>query len=749
MKDHAAQEFFIQQLQSIGLSEPPKFRVYNPRAEPPMPKSQEISLFTQDDKGNLVIPFFRLNRHLIPVHIPTGSKSGNLNAKVQYWQQKRLIAPKSGYKYENPKGHGTWPYLPPAVIEAYEREAEIPTLFITEGAKKALCSTINGIQCVGLTSITTYRDPETKGLHTDVLEFMKTAKTERLVILFDGDCRDIKLDTLEAPLEDASKRPAGFFAAVAGIRKLAIEAGIRRVAFMHVKSQALPTIPKGLDDLIINAKAAGILELVLEELRAPETAKRFFSYQDITSSTGPLRNYFGLGSADAFYELHAELIGDKEFIFGEDVYKYDEERGVLELLREGWTKNVVWIGDDFFEILRKPQFDGSTKEALYPRNRETLKLRYGKDFHKKIMRYDGMECFPAHIDYQESVGGWFNIYRRLEYKPAPGPCDNILEMIKHLFGDEAIEHNGKTIYSYELGLDYLQLLYERPTQKLPIIILYSPEQGTGKSTFLLLLYMLFGENYYPANSQDFRSDFTEMFAGRLVVGVDEALLDKDADKELIKKLSLAPAMSINPKGRRQYTVTNHMKIAFCTNKSNSIRIEPSDNRFWIIRVPELKVKDDFLKEKMSEEIPSFLHFLENRQLVSEHVSRMWFDQKLYIREAFAEFVSVNEPAIVKELREQFEELFNAQPGVDEIRVPAKEIREHILERRFELNYIRRVLKEYFGVDKQAKSERGIFKCIISARYEEGYKSELREVYWNGQPFVLKRHQFVKDAPQGD
>ena len=59
----------------------------------------------------------------------------------------------------------------------------------------------------------------------------------------------------------------------------------------------------------------------------------------------------------------------------------------------------------------------------------------------------------------------------------------IAALVRHIFGDQ-----------YELGLDYLQLLYTKPLQKLPILLLVSEERNTGKSTFLNFLKALFEAN---------------------------------------------------------------------------------------------------------------------------------------------------------------------------------------------------------------------------------------------------------------
>jgi hypothetical protein len=91
------------------------------------------------------------------------------------------------------------------------------------------------------------------------------------------------------------------------------------------------------------------------------------------------------------------------------------------------------------------------------------------------------------------MDGCFNVYNPLEHEPleeecGEDDCPNIIAYLKHLFGEHIVKFKhpaGKyeTEYpNYELGLDYVQLLYQQPAQKLPILCLVSKENNTGKST---------------------------------------------------------------------------------------------------------------------------------------------------------------------------------------------------------------------------------------------------------------------------
>ena len=91
---------------------------------------------------------------------------------------------------------------------------------------------------------------------------------------------------------------------------------------------------------------------------------------------------------------------------------------------------------------------------------------------------------------------------------------HIQSLMRHIFGEQ-----------YELGMDYMQLLYLQPTQKLPIVLLVSEERNTGKSTFLNFLKAVFENNVTFNTNEDFRSQFNSDWAGKLLIVVDEVLLN--------------------------------------------------------------------------------------------------------------------------------------------------------------------------------------------------------------------------------
>jgi phage/plasmid-associated DNA primase len=95
----------------------------------------------------------------------------------------------------------------------------------------------------------------------------------------------------------------------------------------------------------------------------------------------------------------------------------------------------------------------------------------------------GFCIIPDHVHYKQVHGTYLNQYEPVAHIPRQGEFSHIRSFLEHIFGEQI-----------ELGLDYLQILYIRPTQMLPILLLVSNERNTGKTTFLRFLKMFFGKN---------------------------------------------------------------------------------------------------------------------------------------------------------------------------------------------------------------------------------------------------------------
>lgn len=282
------------------------------------------------------------------------------------------------------------------------------------------------------------------------------------------------------------------------------------------------------------------------------------------------------------------------------------------------NEEYIRVGTCYLKLCRVPTATGEFREKYLPWNIETIRQDHSKDFVANIKKYDGYCFFPAHVDYQRMYGNFLNMYEPIPYHPELGEFPHIRAFLAHIFGPQI-----------ELGYDYLQLLLTRPTQILPILLLVSGERNTGKTTFLRLLKMIFGKNATFNTNEDFRSQFNLDWANKLLVMVDELLLNKIEDTEKIKNLSTAGDYKVEAKGKDRREIEFFAKFVLCSNnEKNPIIIPQEEIRFWVLKINPISCDDIRLKDKMRAEIPAFLHFLLHRKLSTEQQSRMWFASTL-------------------------------------------------------------------------------------------------------------------------
>ena len=137
-------------------------------------------------------------------------------------------------------------------------------------------------------------------------------------------------------------------------------------------------------------------------------------------------------------------------------------------------EEFISVGTTIYKLVNQPRLNGGYVKKRIVWNNETLRQDYGKDY---------LATVPDHVGYRPVVDKFLNLYEPIEHRPQQGGFPCIQSLVRHIFGEQ-----------YELGMDYLQLLYLKPVQKLPILLLVSEERNTGKSTFLNFLKAVFQNN---------------------------------------------------------------------------------------------------------------------------------------------------------------------------------------------------------------------------------------------------------------
>lgn len=274
------------------------------------------------------------------------------------------------------------------------------------------------------------------------------------------------------------------------------------------------------------------------------------------------------------------------------------------------------IGTSYYKRSLLPSLSRESVEVLINWSPELIRQDHGKNTLSEIEKFDGFICVPEHNPslFKKRVGDYYNTYHQISHTPKEGEIVNSLHFVEYIFREQK-----------EIGLDYIQLLYLKPTQILPILCLVSNLRNTGKSTFLKWLKNIFEYNMTFLTNNDFSSQFNQDYTDKTVIAVDEVLFKTDELTERIKYLSTTNTHKTEAKGKDKKENPFFGKFILCSNnETNFIKIDANEIRFWVLKIEKFSKEDVNFLEKLTKEIPAFLYFLSNRNLSTENQSRMWF-----------------------------------------------------------------------------------------------------------------------------
>ncbi|WP_290448477.1 primase-helicase family protein [uncultured Muribaculum sp.] len=316
-------------------------------------------------------------------------------------------------------------------------------------------------------------------------------------------------------------------------------------------------------------------------------------------------------------------------------------------------EEFIRVGTTLYKLVNQPRLNGGYVKKRIVWNNETLRQDYGKHYLATVPKYDGFCTVPDHVNYRPIVDKFLNLYEPIDHKPMEGDFPSICSLMEHIFGEQ-----------YELGMDYLQLLYLQPIQKLPILLLVSEERNTGKSTFLNFLKALFQNNVTFNTNEDFRSQFNSDWAGKLLIVVDEVLLSRREDSERLKNLSTTLSYKVEAKGKDRDEIVFFAKFVLCSNNEYlPVIIDAGETRYWVRKIDRLQSDDTDFLQKLKAEIPAFLYHLQHRPLSTEKESRMWFAPSLLHTEALRKIIRSNRNRLEIEMCELVLDIM-ASTGID-------------------------------------------------------------------------------------
>src|SRR5690554_5049042 len=393
----------------------------------------------------------------------------------------------------------------------------------------------------------------------------------------------------------------------------------------------------------------------------------------------------------------------------------------------------IRVGTFYFKIIDKPLISGDKVKVMVRWNRETIISDHGKSFLNHILKLDGFCCIPNHFGYTQIVDDFYNTYHELPFQPIEKNftidelqklVPNSLQFIQHIFGEQT-----------ELGLDYIKLLYEKPTQTLPILCLVSKERATGKSSFIKWMKAIFGMNMTYIKGDSFGSQFNSDWASMLIVAIDEVFFDKKEITERLKYLSTTDKDKKEAKGKDAEEIEFFGKFILCSNnEDNFIQIDENEIRFWIIKVKSIKSENTEFLQNLVQEIPYFLRYLIQRPFHSHKQTRMWFTDSEIKTKALQKLVWKYNSKLESKIIELLYEFFESNEEQELHCIPQdifNMINKMFRNQFWTINDVRKILKEIWKLESQNNS-------LTYIRYDIDFSGSFYPTNKTGRYFTIKK-----------
>jgi hypothetical protein len=376
------------------------------------------------------------------------------------------------------------------------------------------------------------------------------------------------------------------------------------------------------------------------------------------------------------------------------------------------NNRFIRVGDDYFERIDAVSMNGNKLPIIEKRSRQTILDDFGKGFLKEIPKFKSFCNVPSYIDYKPVIDDSVNLFYPFQHEAIEGEFPTILGMLKHIFDSQL-----------EMGLDYIQLLYQKPMQILPVLCLVSKENATGKTSFLEFLEMLFRGNTAIISTADIEGDFNQHYISKHIIMVDESDLHKINTASKIKQMATQKTTFVKGKFQQERKIDFFGKLILVSNDERGfLSIKDEDIRYWVRKIKPLgEAFDPDFNLKVMQEIPAFVFMLSQRQLnTAAKQSRAWFRVEDIETEATKAAKDANKSDCYFALFDAFVSYFERNMAAKEIVATLSDFKLHLLTGdKFSGKYIGKTLREEFKIDSHLHRNKSSFDVNQYTAKESG------------------------------
>ena len=355
--------------------------------------------------------------------------------------------------------------------------------------------------------------------------------------------------------------------------------------------------------------------------------------------------------------------------------------------------NYIRVGVKYYKIISKTDRYNIKRDELKLWEKTIINDDLGRSFLYDIPKFNDFTIVPDNKTYERVIGKNYNLYAPFPHIPASKKDYDsdlgwvwIRTLLQHIFGEQ-----------YELGLKYMKILYEKPKQALPILVLISTERETGKTTFVDFLSIMFGDNLVVINPQDISNSFNGSYTDKNIIAIEESKFESTQATEKLKNLSTQKKILVNTKFVQQYSLPFYGKLIITSNDENKFsKVDTPEIRYWVRKIPSLKGKHNHnILDDMVSEIPNFLTYLSELPKVDTSKSRMVFTAQELNTKALDNVKKESLPSLHKEILYLLDDHASNNTTIQEFKFTAKHLHDKFFKNnnRIDYNYTNRILKE--------------------------------------------------------
>jgi hypothetical protein len=406
------------------------------------------------------------------------------------------------------------------------------------------------------------------------------------------------------------------------------------------------------------------------------------------------------------------------------------------------AKDYVRVKTDYYCLGHSLTSKGDKIPELIPWSKTAITDDYpyvGKAVLRNIDRFVNFCCVPDNTDkYSREVQSCYNLYEQIKHKPEEGGYSITESFLKHIFGSK-----------YDVGIDWLTILYRDPTQNLPAVCPVSKENNTGKTTLLKWLREIYSSNAVILGNEDLSSNFNSAWATKLVIGIDESMIEKNLVKEKVKRMITESSVLMERKGVDKSRVEFIGKfLMLSNNERNFIKMDKEDSRFFVVKVPKPAVDDPYILDKMIREIPAFLHHLKTRELnYPTKQGRLWFHPSVFETDALKMMIDSSRNKTEIELRGWLEDIFLTDSNLTHVHVTLKHLTEQLKGLiRFgnPRTEIEKVLKDEWTLNPLQNNKYKMPSLEKSFDVTDDPEIVLKWTKTTGRPYMIERDLIIKN-----